>query len=160
MIVDIILIIILVSLIGFGYKKGLVEIVTKIASIVIALIFAYLLARTAGDYIVNNTSIGAKAKASIQNGVVQVLSQKGDLEKYSVLNNTIKRLNIDLSNSKAQIADKVTHYIFIGIGFGAVYLIVRIIAWIVTMMLDGVVKLPVIKSWRGNCRCCYVCNWN
>ena len=148
MIVDIILIIILISLISFGYKKGLMEIVTKIASIVIAFVLAYFFAKTAGDYIANNTNIGAKAKVSIQNGVVEVLSQKGDLEKYSVLNKTMKDLNIDLSSSKSQIANKVTDYAFIGIGFGTVYLLVRIIAWVASMILEGVVKLPVIKSFN------------
>lgn len=148
MLLDIILIVVLVSLVGFGYKKGLMEIVTKIISIVVAFVLAYLLAKTAGEYIANNTNIGAKGRESIQNGVVELLSKKGDLEKYSVLNRTMEDLNINTTNSKAQIAEKVTDYVFVGIGFGAVYLIVRIIAWVATMILDGVVKLPVIKSFN------------
>ena len=148
MLLDIILIVVLVSLISFGYKKGLMEIITKIASIVIAFVLAYLLAKTAGDYIANNTSLGAKGKVSIQNGVVEILSKKGDLEKYSVLNKTLQDLKIDVTSSKAQIAKKVTDYAFVGIGFGAVYLLVRIICWVASMVLDGIVKLPVIKSFN------------
>ena len=148
MLLDIILIIFLASLIGYGYKKGAVDVVAHLASIIIAFILAYFLARTVGDYIAESTIMGKNARASGENNITELMANDKSVGENGIIGRLVEITRIDLSNSRTIIAAKLTDYIFIGIGFGAVYFITRIILWIAAMMLDGIFELPVLKTFN------------
>lgn len=148
MLLDIILIIFLASLIGYGYKKGAVDVVAHLASIIIAFILAYFLARTVGDYIAESTIMGKNARASVENNITELMANDKSVGENGIIGRLVEITRIDLSNSRTIIAAKLTDYIFIGIGFGAVYFITRIILWIAAMMLDGIFELPVLKTFN------------
>ena len=43
-------------------------------------------------------------------------------------------------------ANKMAEYIYVGLGFAIVFVLVRIVLWITVMMLDNVLELPVINT--------------
>ena len=146
MVVDIIFVILLFVIIFIGYKKGGVKIITKLASVVIGFILAYMLAENVGNFILNNTSFGQKMNAAIEQNVETVLEQPSSDEEKGVISSIIDNLTSSVKYSKDVLKGKIVRYIFVGVGFGITYIIVRIIITIIGLILEKVFDLPGLVS--------------
>lgn len=141
MIIDIILIAILAIMLLYGYKKGLVKIIAKLVSLIVALVLAYLLADTVGDYILK-TSIGQNVEAKINLITVESL---GSSESTSIVSALKQQLS---ENGEKIITDKITKYVFTSIGFITVWIVVRIVLWIVQKIIETIFEAPVLKTFN------------
>lgn len=145
MLLDIVVIIALISCMVYGYKKGLIKVVSKIVSIVIALVLAYLLAKSVGQYIQNKTTLGNKANETIKTNITKILKDKDPTQNNAVIKSLEEIVNMNVQNTKDMFAERITDYIFIGIGFEIVYILVRLVLWGATIVLDKMSKLPLLK---------------
>lgn len=141
MVLDVVLIVLLLLMMLYGYVKGFIGIVAKLVSVIIAFILAYLLSNTIGDYI-SNTNWGI----SIKTGVESRISNE--------LNNTEQTMLITLLQDKIGVADedsvinKISDYVFTGIGFVIVFIGSRIILWIAQKILESIFELPILKTFN------------
>lgn len=146
MILDIILVIALILVISYGKKKGCVKILASLASIVVALILGYLFAKGVGYYIADNTGWGSKLKTNIQTGITDFVSDAG--EQNEVINKLEEKLQIK-ATATDKFSEKITQYIFTGIGFEIVFVVTRLVIWVASLALNGVFKLPVLKQFNA-----------
>lgn len=141
MILDIILIILFVLMMLYGYKKGCIGIVAKLVSLIVAFMLAYLLAQTVGGYIAG-TSLGENIQNTIESKVVGELDSS---EEFTVISMIQDKLG--LANEQA-IAGKIISYVFTGFGFITVFILARIVLWIAQKILEGIFELPVLKAFN------------
>lgn len=141
MVLDIILIILIIFMMLYGYKKGCINIAAKLVSLIAAFVIAYLLAGTAGDYI-ENTSWGNNIKNSIE---INIQEQLNNVEKNTIVSMIQNKLNIDNQND---ILGKAVNYVFTGIGFVSVFVVARIVLWIAQKILESIFELPVLRTFN------------
>ena len=143
MILDVIFIIVLLAAAFFGAKEGCVKVITKLVALIAAFVLAYMFAKTAGNYIENNTWIGEKVKDIIQVNVEQ--HTNNEQQGITIIQDMLNKFGV---NATDLLSSKINGYVFTGIGFIAVYIIVRLILWVASIMLDGVFELPILKSFN------------
>jgi len=141
MVLDIILIVLFVLMILYGYKKGCIGIVAKLVSLIIAFVLAYLLADTVGSY-VSGTSVGTKIQASIENVVIGEINNSEDTTVIQLIQ---EKLNL---KNESDIIQKLADYVFLGIGFVIVFIIARLVLWIAQKILESIFELPVLKTFN------------
>ncbi len=141
MILDVIVIVLFVLMMIYGYKKGCISIVAKLISVIVALVLAYFLANTVGGYI-ETTEIGIKITTSIEKVVADEFSKSQESTIIAALQD---KLNI--TNEK-DIIQKIIDYVFIGIGFIAVFVISRLVLWIAEKILESIFELPILKTFN------------
>ena len=138
---DIILIVVFIGVMVYGYKKGAISIIAKLVTAILAFVLAYFLAETVGDYI-SKTSFGIYIQTSITNTIENKLS---DSENSNII---IKIQEIVGNSSENELSLKIVRYIFIGLGFMAVFIASRVILWIGQKLLESVFELPVLKTFN------------
>lgn len=162
MILDIILIVLLIGAIALGNKKGFVKIASGLVTFIIAFVLAYIFANNMADYIRYNTKIGKNLENGINTSVSSFLENQNNdkenknKENQTSIGNSIEdlqnlfgdKINEAVKDGKKTTAQVLTNYVFTGIGFIAVFLIVKLILMVATIMLDGVFNLPVLKSFN------------
>ncbi|MBQ8042548.1 MAG: CvpA family protein [Clostridia bacterium] len=141
MILDVILVILFILMMLYGYKKGFVGIVAKLVSLILAFAIAYLLAETVGGYIAR-TSFGANIQTSIENSLLDKLNAS---EQSSVV--SMIQQHLGLADEKAVVSNIVS-YVLTGLGFVSVLIVVRIVLWIVQKILESIFELPVLKTFN------------
>ena len=167
MVLDIILVVLFLLMIVYGYKKGCIGIVANLVSLIIAFVLAYLLAGTVGDYMAN-TSWGIEIKNGINNkfsnqeevlpdNVLDGEDVKNEEDKTT--NDIVNKENITdevvtiiqdsvIENTKDSIANKISEYAFTGLGFVIVFFGARIILWLAKKILEGIFELPILKTFN------------
>ena len=141
MVLDIILVIICIVMMLYGYKKGCISIVFKLVSLIIAFALAYFLADTVGQY-VQNTSVGIKIENVIQNTVSDAIKNTDSLTYISTLQD---KLNVEDNN----LFKSILEYVFWGIGFAITFILARLILFIAQNIIEKVFDLPVLKTFNN-----------
>lgn len=141
MILDIVISVLLIFMIIYGYNKGCINIVAKLVSVVLAFVLAYILAAQSGEYIAH-TQFGAKIQTSIQNTIEMGLSEVG---KEGII--AVVKEKFSLNDDKV-LVDKIIDYVFIGIGFITIFVLARIVLWIGQKMLENIFELPVLRTFN------------
>ncbi len=141
MILDVVLIVMLVGMMLYGYKKGAVGIVANLVSVIISFILAYFLAEIVGEFI-SKTSFGLDFQSKITNTITNRLNRPSDSSLVLKIQETIG------DAKENEIALKLGDYIFVGMGFVIVYNISRIVLWIGKKILESVFELPVLKMFN------------
>lgn len=141
MILDIVLIVLLICMIIYGYIKGFIKIVAKLVSVIIAIVLAYLLAGIVGEWI-SNTNLGINIQTEIENRVTNKLINS---EKDTTI--TIIEQNMEIQNQEV-LVQKIIRYVFVGIGFVSVFVVARILLWMVQKILENVFELPVLRTFN------------
>lgn len=162
--VDLIIILIIGLCTFIGYKKGLAKCLLKIITTLIAIFIAIALYRPFVDFVVNNTIIDENIQLSLEKVMNTSIENKkdqndnGDLvkEDSGVPKPIAEYLNKNFKNAANQkqeeavvsVARGATILIVDIACFIAIYLIVKIILKILTILIDFVSKLPVIKQFN------------
>jgi len=141
MVLDIIIVALFVLMLLYGYKKGLIGIVAKLVSLVIAFALAYVLCGTVGQYI-SNTSLGVKIQTNISVTVIEVLNAP---EETTVISEVKEKLQFA---NEQQLVEKLNAYVFTGIGFVTVFILSRIVLWIGKKILESIFELPLLKTFN------------
>ena len=143
MLVDVILVVFFILSIMYCLKKGIAKILMNIASIVLSIVIAYLLSSSVGNLILD-TDFGNEISTKINTSVQNVFSGKEEEDGFvAQIENT---LNIKKEAYKEEVLNKVTYYVFTGIGFGVVYIILRLITAIISFVVCKVFDLPGLKT--------------
>ena len=141
MIVDIVLIVFFVFMMLYGYKKGCIEIVAKLASLIVAVVLAYFLAETVGDYIAD-THLGKYIATSIEDNAMNAVGSSKGTTIFSVIQEKLKLKN------EVDVVKKIIDYAFIGIGFIAVFIVARIVLYMAQSVLENIFELPLLKTFN------------
>lgn len=157
MLIDIILVLILLISVLIGYKKGFIKILAGLISFILAFVLAYMLSGMAAEYI-KTTKIGSNIKTTIETSVGDYLNVKQEdkieikqeekSKKIDIINIIEQNAEEKIEQGKASIIEKVTDYVFVGIGFASVFVLVKIVLLIVFFVLQKIFELPVLKSFN------------
>lgn len=155
-IIDIIIVCMIAGSFIYGYKKGLVNIVTSLVGFVLALILAFVFSGSVANYVKNNTPFYTEIRTSVEATLNLLIKDNNseDNEKTSNESGFIAGVKDDILNAsdelKGQIVqentDKISMYVLKAISFILIYILVITIASILNMMLNGIFSLPLLDS--------------
>ena len=153
MIIDIILIALIALGVFFGYKKGLVGILIGVASLILSIILAFVLQGPVSEYLYS-TPVGTSIESKVTEFVNDTLSSENN-ENVDSEDNTKKENDFfskviqDARNSEDTVKEaskNITMFILKGITFIGIFILVRIICYILQMILNIVFDLPILHS--------------
>lgn len=153
MIIDIILIALIALGVFFGYKKGLVGILIGVASLILSIILAFVLQGPVSEYLYS-TPVGTSIESKVTEFVNDTLSSENN-ENVDYEDNTKKENDFfskviqDATNSEDTVKEaskNITMFILKGITFIGIFILVRIICYILQMILNVVFDLPILHS--------------
>ena len=153
MIIDIIIIALIALGVFFGYKKGLVGILIGVASLILSIIFAFVLQGPVSEYLYS-TPVGTSIESKVTEFVNDTLSSENN-ENVDSEDNTKKENDFfskviqDATNSEDTVKEaskNITMFILKGITFIGIFILVRIICYILQMILNIVFDLPILHS--------------
>ncbi len=149
MILDIILVVLVIGAFVLGNKKGFIKIISGMVTFIIAFAVAYIFANNVADYIRYDTVVGSKIEQSISTSISNVINQENKENESNKLETMFgDKINEIAQNGKNKTVSVITNYIFTGIGFIVTFVLAKAVLLIVTIMLDGVFNLPVLKSFN------------
>ena len=153
MIIDIIIIALIALGVFFGYKKGLVGILIGVASLILSIILAFVLQGPVSEYLYS-TPVGTSIESKVTEFVNDTLSPENN-ENVDSEDNTKKENDFfskviqDATNSEDTVKEaskNITMFILKGITFIGIFILVRIICYILQMILNVVFDLPILHS--------------
>lgn len=125
-----------------GHKKGLVGVVVGFASLILSIILAFAFQSVVANALYDS-GIGAKVEDVAQENMQNMIDNGENIED-SFYGNIISDVVTEEQISKA--AETVSRFVMKGLSFIAIFLIVRIICYILQMILNIVFNLPILSS--------------
>lgn len=152
MIIDIIVVAILLLSAYTGYKKGLISILVGFISLILAIIIAFLFQGTLADFLYYNTPVGMSVSKTVTSFVMDNLeatTQGENIDKKD--GNMLEILDMFISDEKENViiddvSSKITMYVLRGLSFIALLIVVMLICYIITMLLNFVFSFPILDS--------------
>lgn len=143
MILDIIIILFLVFCAFSGYKKGLTTILVSLIGFVLAIILAFSFKSTLANVVINNTDLDTQIQATITDGINSTIAAKEEdkNEFYSSMLN-----NIGAEESIDELSHSIVVFILETIAFIFIFIVVKLISFIIQMMLNLVFDLPILSG--------------
>ena len=135
--IDIIFIAIILLSAFLGYKKGLVNMASKLFAGILAIIITLILYQPVSNAIIKNTPLQTK--------IENIIIEKTQTENQEENSNVINELSQNMIEEQAKnISINVVHAItMIGI-----FLLVKIILSIVFALINGIANLPILKQFN------------
>lgn len=135
--IDIIFIAIILLSAFLGYKKGLVNMASKLFAGILAIIITLILYQPISNVIIKNTPLQTK--------IENIIIEKTQTENQEENSNVINELSQNMIKEQAKnISINVVHAItMIGI-----FLLVKIILSIVFALINGIANLPILKQFN------------
>lgn len=153
MILDIVLIVVILLGVFIGYKKGFVKVVVKLGTFVLAIILAFLLKNSVANFIGENLGFNNTVSSAIQNKLVDFTSNGKGENNIPIFEDTINEISKVAEDKKEETiskwSDKITTFIINGMSFILIFVVVSILMGIIGLILDTVVKLPVLNTLNG-----------
>lgn len=153
---DIILIGIILLNVIICYKKGLVKLAVGLVAVILSLIFAIMLYKPISNIIIKNTEIDEKIKDTI----IRTLSEEETTEKDDNEDEKDKgmmkymQLYVDdvVNKTKNEIVVEASDMVAVRIinicAFLAIFVIARILAFLLTIIADLIMSLPILKQFN------------
>jgi len=143
--VDLIIIIIVLLSIFLGYKQGLIKAAIKIASFFIAIAVAFMLYQPVANAIINNTSIDENIQSSITN---RILPEGATPDSEVQITNIPNAILSGAANTVNNISHALTVKIIEAVVLLAIYVVVRLVLRLVTVLADLIAKIPILKQFN------------
>lgn len=162
-IVDLVIVLIIGLCIFTGYKKGLAKCLLKLVTTIIALFIAVALFRPFTDFVVKNTIIDENIQLSLEKVMNNGIEERKDendtnlvKEDSGVPKPIAEYLNNNFKNSVNQTREDAVISVARGAAllivniacFILIYIIVKIVLKILSILIDIVSKLPVIRQFN------------
>jgi len=144
-IIDLIIVIIVLLSIFLGYKQGLIKAAIKIASFFIAIAVAFILYQPIANAIIDNTSIDENIQTSITN---KILPEGATPDSEVQITNIPNAILSGASSTVNNISHALTVKIIEAVVLLAIYVIVRLVLKLVTILADLIAKIPVLKQFN------------
>lgn len=153
-IVDLIIVLVLALFIFAGYKKGLTGSLIKLVSFVVAIALAFMLYKPIANIIKEKTSLAENIEQTIIQTFgkenVQEENVKEDNIPTSILNNIsseIENGTLEARNEIVQNTAKSMSITIINVASGIiVFLVARIVLFVISLFIKEITKLPIIKQ--------------
>lgn len=155
MIVDVILILVLAFSVFLGYKKGFVKVAVKLATFLLAIVLSFLLQSSVAKFIGEEIGLKNTISITVQSKLTSLTENKEEGLKTDIkmLEKTVDEINNAAEDKKAEIiktwSDNIANFVLKGISFIVIFLTVSILMGIIGLILNSVVKLPVLKTLNG-----------
>lgn len=155
MIVDIILILALALSVFVGYKKGFVKVAVKFATFILAIVLSFLLQSSVAKFIGEEIGLKNTISITVQSKLTGLTENEEEELKTDInmLEKTVDEINNAAEDKKAEIikmwSDNIANFVLKGISFIVIFLTVSILMGIIGLILNSVVKLPVLKTLNG-----------
>lgn len=155
MIIDIVLILVIALSAFIGYKKGFVKVIVKLGTFLIALVLAFLLQSSVAKFIGEDIGFKNTISTTVQNKLSDYAKSKEDDKKTDIkmLEKTIDEINSAAEEKKAEViqkwANNIADFILKGLSFIIIFFTVAIVMGILSLILNTVVKLPVLNTLNG-----------
>lgn len=155
MIVDVILILALALSVFIGYKKGFVKVAVKLATFLLAIVLSFLLQSSVAKFIGEEIGLKNTISITVQSKLTSLTENKEEGLKTDIkmLEKTVDEINNAAEDKKAEIiktwSDNIANFVLKGISFIVIFLTVSILMGIIGLILNSVVKLPVLKTLNG-----------
>ena len=141
-----ILVILLVVLGAFsGHKKGLVGILVGFAALILSIVLAFMFQSVVADAIYD-TGLGQSVAQMAKNNMQDMMKNGESVDKSiygKVLSNAFTDDNLTVAS------ENISRFVMKGLSFIAIFLIVRIICYILQMILNVVFNLPILSTING-----------
>lgn len=141
-----ILVVLLVVLGAFsGHKKGLVGILVGFAALILSIVLAFMFQSVVADAIYD-TGLGQSVAGIAKNNMQDMMKNGEDVDKSiygKVLSNAVTDDNLTVAS------ENISRFVMKGLSFIAIFLIVRIICYILQMILNVVFNLPILSTVNG-----------
>lgn len=158
--IDIIALIILVVSAGYAYYKGFVKTFFGFISTIVALIIACVLCNSVSMYIKDNTNIDnwivtSITSIEIENGDDEIdieEAQSGENDLLGIIDSLpssiTESLNFEETKNelKNSLALKVSDTVINVLSWLIIYVVVRVILLIVTIVFDGIMSIPFLRT--------------
>ena len=155
MVIDILLILVIALSAFIGYKKGFVKVIVKLGTFLIALVLAFLLQSSVAKFIGEDIGFKNTISTTVQNKLSDYAKSKEDDKKTDIkmLEKTIDEINTAAEEKKAEViqkwANNIADFILKGLSFIIIFFTVAIVMGIISLILNTVVKLPVLDTLNG-----------
>ena len=155
MIIDIVLILVIVLSAFIGYKKGFVKVIVKLGTFLIALVLAFLLQSSVAKFIGEDIGFKNTISTTVQNKLSDYAKSKEYDKKTDIkmLEKTIDEINSAAEEKKAEViqkwANNIADFILKGLSFIIIFFTVAIVMGILSLILNTVIKLPVLDTLNG-----------
>ena len=177
-IIDLIVILVIMLSVFFGYKKGFIRTVVSLLSFFIAIGMALLFYKPFAVILTENTTIddwiieNIISKEDLNESIQDIANEENSenivgsgkeenaegletfLEMIEILPNTITN-NVDIeeikNNTREEIAYKISELIMNLLSLIAIYIVVKITLIVAMFVLDGIMKFPVLKQLNEIC---------
>lgn len=148
-IVDLIIIAIILLFVFLGYKKGLTGSLIKLLSFIIAIVLAFVFYKPLANIVIENTQIDDNIKATMTETFKQEKDSE-DNEDKNMPSTMVESINKGIKNAteeaKTEVIEGTTITIIRVASAIVIFLIVRILLIIVSLFVDQITKLPIIKQ--------------
>ena len=155
MIIDIVLILAVALSIFIGYKKGFVKVAVKLVTFVFAIILSFLLQSSVAKFVGEEVGLKNTISVAVQSKLTSLTENKESDKEINIkmLEKTINEINNAAEDKKAELiktwSDNITNFVLKGISFIVIFITVAILMGIIGLILNTVVKLPVLKTLNG-----------
>lgn len=154
--IDLIIIAIMALCIFFGYKRGLIGVIFKFLSFIVAIVIAVFLYKPVAGYLVEHTNWDESLEAVIAQNIEGKKEESSDKEQQQsedVLTMYINQAIEQTADSARQgIATAVSHNLAVSILYGATFLVLFVIGQLLLLfgraISDMLAELPIIKQFN------------
>lgn len=149
-ITDLILIAIVMVFLIIGYVKGLTGSLIKLASFIVAVVLALILYKPLSNVVMQKTQIDEKIETAIIQNFSKTENQNEENMPTTLvesINNKIEKETTDARNEIVEKTAKSTTLTIMRVGTAiAIYLAVRLVLFIVSVLAKGITQLPLLKE--------------
>ena len=162
-VVDLLILLIIGLCIFNGYRKGLARCILKLVTTIIALFIAIALFRPFVNFVVNNTIIDENIQLSLEKVMNNAIEENKDENNTDLVkedSGVPKPIADYLNNNLKSSANQTKEEAVVSVARGAailivdiacfilIYIMVKIVLKILTILIDIVSKLPIIKQFN------------
>ena len=147
-VIDIIVILIFLACIFFGYKRGLTGVIIKVLSFVLSIVISLILFKPISAIIINHTDIYDNLSNSIKVTIQEdEKEEKNNSEKPNVMLDSInEKIEETEEDATTAIANNIAEIIINIIVLVILFIVIRIILFFIRFIFSAITELPIIKQ--------------
>ena len=147
-IIDIIVILIFLACIFFGYKRGLTGVIIKVLSFVLSIVISLILFKPVSAIIIDHTDIYNNLSNSIKVTIQEdEKEEKTNSEKPNVMLDSInEKIEETEEDATTAIANNIAEIIINIIVLVILFIVIRIILFFIRFIFSAITELPIIQQ--------------
>ena len=152
MIVDLIIGVIIILFLIIGYKKGLVFCLINLATFIVAIVLAFALCSPVAELVKNTTDVDENMKAFIVSHMPggEDIDLKANEQLPDPIRNAIDDSVASINEAKEKAIDatatEITNNVLKAICFVGIFVLVRVLMWVLKLVSRIFTKIPVIEQ--------------